>query len=177
MDPYESEYQRLHSIREYLYQPDISNCNALPYRRIGHLQVTSGHADHCQFRVQGRETPCSCCIVSFTFSNANNFIETLFMQPAAELRRKFVSTIAKIPESAGIGLANIEAMFSLGSAKAAFTTSFGTGNDSDGRHNNLLFGTNGVISRTLTYWESVIRDLFVLVDKLRAISCGDGASA
>jgi hypothetical protein len=30
------------------------------------------------------------------------------------------------------------------------------------------FGTNGVISRTLTFWESVIRDLFDLVDKLRA---------
>ena len=32
----------------------------------------------------------------------------------------------------------------------------------------MLFGTNGVISRTLTFWESVIRDLFDLVDKLSA---------
>ena len=101
MDPYESEYQRLQSIREYLYQPVNPNQNALPYHRIGHLQVTSGHADHCQFRVQGKQAPCSCCYGSFTFSNANNFIETLFIQPAAELRSKVVSTIAKIPESAG----------------------------------------------------------------------------
>ena len=165
-DPYESEFQRLQSIREYLYQP--VNSNALPYRRIGHLHVTSGHADHCQFRVQGRATPCSCCHGSFTFGQANNFIETLFIQPAAELREKFVSTIAKIPESAGIGLANIDAMFSLGGAKAVVTSSFGTGNGSDGRHSNVLFGTNGVISRTLTHWESVIRDLFDLVDQLRA---------
>ena len=59
-------------------------------------------------------------------------------------------------------------MFSLGNARAAVTSAFGTGAGPDGRDDNVLFGTNGVISRTLTYWESVIRDLFNLVDQLRA---------
>ena len=113
MDPYESEYQRLHSIRSYLYQPVNSQFNALPYRKQGHLQVTSGHADHCQFRLQGKTMQCSCCHGSLTFSAANNFIETLFIQPAEHLQTKVVSSIQKIPQSAGIGLANIDAMFSL----------------------------------------------------------------
>ena len=84
------------------------------------------------------------------------------------MQAKIVSTIAKIPASAGIGLANMDAMFSLGGAKSVVTSSFGTGDCSDGRHDNVLFGTNGIISRTLTYWESVIRDLFDLINKLRA---------
>ena len=107
MDPYESEYQRLHSIRSYLYQPVNPQFNALPYCKLGHLQVTSGHADHCQFRLQGKTMPCSCCHGSLTFSAANNFIETLFIQPAEHLQTKVVSSIQKIPQSAGIGLANI----------------------------------------------------------------------
>jgi len=56
-------------------------------------------------------------------------------------------------------------MFGYSNAKSSLDAVFGTGAD---RHENILFGTNGVISRTLTHWESVIRDLFDLVDKLRA---------
>ncbi len=45
---------------------------------------------------------------------------------------------------------------------------FGVGDISCGRHENLFFGTNGVISWMLTIWASVIRDLLYLVDKLHA---------
>ena len=66
------------------------------------------------------------------------------------------------------GIYNLRDAFGLGNAKSAVNAAFDVGNCEGGAHQNVLFGTNGVISRTLTHWESVIRDLFDLVDKLRA---------
>ena len=79
-----------------------------------------------------------------------------------------VKAIHDIPESTRNGLANLGEMFGIGNSKGCLDAAFGTGNGARGQNDNVLFGTNGVISRTLTYWESVIRDLFDLVDQLRA---------
>ena len=100
-----------------------------------------------------------------TFSNAQCFVDSLFVRPRES---KFVKTITDIPQTTSTGLQNLEAMFGLRGSKGALVAAFGTGDGPVGRDDNVLFGTNGVISRTLMYWESVIRDLFDLVDKLRA---------
>ena len=73
--------------------------------------------------------------------------------------------INNIIPTTGLGLNNLGAMFGISNAKSFLNAAFGTGDD---LHGNVLFGTNCVISRTLTFWESVIRDLFDLVDKLHA---------
>ena len=37
-----------------------------------------------------------------------------------------------------------------------------------GQHWNVLFGTNGVITRTLAYWQEILRDLFRYIDERHA---------
>ena len=165
MDYLETAYGKLDEIRTYLYQPIGSAATNLsplpPYHNVGHLHQKDRHAPACNVKILGFSQPCSCCRGSMTFSNAQRFVDSLF-QPSGE---KPVAQISSIRQSTGIGLQNVGKMFGYSNAKSSLDAVFGTGAD---RHENILFGTNGVISRTLTHWESVIRDLFDLVDKLRA---------
>ena len=58
-------------------------------------------------------------------------------------------------------------MFGFGTNKAAFNAAFGTGNDGDGnRHENVLWGTNGVVLRTLAYWRVGLVSIFDHIGRL-----------
>ena len=49
-----------------------------------------------------------------------------------------------------IGLTDLGRMFGFSTNRAAFNASFGTGENGEGsKHENVLWGTNGMVSRTL----------------------------
>ena len=61
-------------------------------------------------------------------------------------------------------------MFGLKTNKAAFNASFGTGDNSEGnRHENRLWGKNGMVSRMLAYWKDGIVSMFYYIGRLRSV--------
>ena len=124
------------------------------------------HAEHCRFLQHGIQSPCSCNFGALTFEKADQFLRCITAPPVPA--EKYTKYIADVPPSSMAGIYNLREAFGLGNVKNAINAAFGVGISENGAHHNVLFGTNSVISRTLTHWESVIRDLFDLVDKLRA---------
>ena len=104
----------------------------------------SRHLPSCGHRVFGAGTSCSCCVGSMTFATADNFVNDMLKQPDDE--GKVCKNLTDMARPSMIGLSNLATIFGFGTNKAAFNAAFGTGNDSDGnRHENVLWGTNGVV--------------------------------
>ena len=83
-----------------------------------------------------------------TFATADNFVNDMLKQPDDE--GKVCKYLTDMARPSMIGLSNLATMFGFGTNKAAFNAAFGTGHDSDGnRHENVLWGTNGVVQRNL----------------------------
>ena len=61
---------------------------------------------------------------------------------------------------------NCKELFGLGNDKEAISAAFeaGTGENK----NNLLFGSSGIVSRTLDHWRDMLDDAFKLIESLRA---------
>jgi hypothetical protein len=57
-------------------------------------------------------------------------------------------------------------MFGLGSDKEALSAAFEAGTDDNKR--NLLFGSSGIVSRTLEHWRDLLDDASRLIESLRA---------
>ena len=74
-----------------------------------------------------------------------------------------------MPRPSMFGLNYLARMFGLTTNKAAFSASFGTGDDGRGsRHANVLWGMNGQVSHTLGYWKDCIVSMFDYIGKLRS---------
>ncbi len=52
----------------------------------------------------------------------------------------------------------------IGSDKEALSAAFEAGSDNK---RNLLFGSSGLVSRTLEHWEALLKDAFRLMESLR----------
>ena len=69
-------------------------------------------------------------------------------------------------------------MFGLGNDKEAISAAFDAGLGDSKK--NLLFGSTGLVSRTLDHWEKLLDDAFKLIERLRAelfISCAEKEKA
>lgn len=135
----------------------------------------SRHSVSCAFRITGTRTPCSCCNGAMTFRAAENLVDGMLQQPPEPVGGHGKSTtlrVNEIPQSTVFGIINLARMFGLSSNKAALNASFGTGEDGEGsRHSNVLWGTNGLISRTLAYWRGGIMSMYRELCRLRAENC------
>ena len=101
-----------------------------------------------------------------TFATAGNFVNDMLKQSGDD--GKLQKHLADVARPSMMGLGNLATMFGFGTNKAAFNAAFGTGNDSDGnRHENVLWGTNGVVRRTLAYWRDGIVSMFNHIGRLR----------
>ena len=101
-----------------------------------------------------------------TFATADNFVNGMLKQPGDE--GKVCKNLTDMARPSMIGLSNLATMFGFGTNKAAFDAAFVTGNDGDGtRHENVLWGTNGVVRRTLAYWRDGIVSMFDHIGRLR----------
>lgn len=128
------------------------------------------HLDSCAFRTNGPQTPCSCCVGSMTFSTADEFINGMIKEPslATPAADKVQKTLTDLPEQSMLGLNNFKRMFGCSTSRAAFNATFGIGDSGQGnKHDNILWGTNGLISRTLKYWKDGIVSLFDYIGQLR----------
>ena len=135
-----------------------------PFRNYS---IRTRHLDSCAFRLNGPLTPCSCCVGSMTFATADNVVSGMLQQPGP--KENITRTLAEMPRPSMFGLNNLARMFGLTTNKAAFSASFGTGDDGEGsRHANVLWGTNGLVSRTLGYWKDGIVSMFDYIGKLRS---------
>ncbi len=64
------------------------------------------------------------------------------------------------------GIENCKNLFGLGSDKEDLSAAFEAGADDTKR--NLLFGSSGIVSRTLDHWRELLDDAFKLIESLRA---------
>jgi len=71
-----------------------------------------------------------------------------------------------VPASACWGIENCKELFGLGSDKEALSAAIEAGTDDTKR--NLLFGSSGIVSRTLDHWRELLDDAFKLIESLRA---------
>jgi hypothetical protein len=70
-----------------------------------------------------------------------------------------------VPASACWGIENYKELFGLGSDKEALSAAFEAG--SNDHNKNLLFGSSGIVSRTLDHWRGLLDDAFKLIKSLR----------
>jgi len=71
-----------------------------------------------------------------------------------------------VPASACWGIENCKELFGLGNDKEAISAAFDAGIDD--HKTNLLFGSSGIVSRTLDHWRGLLDDAFKLIENLRA---------
>jgi hypothetical protein len=139
--------------------------------------LATRHSESCEFRIIGTHKSCSCCAGAMTFQTADNLTNGIFLPlPPVPVGATGKTTLPKaltdISPSTMLGIFNIMQMFGFGSNKAALNASFGTGETGEGsRHGNVLWGTNGVIPRTLRYWREGIVSMYSEIVRLRADVC------
>ena len=107
---------------------------------------------------------CSCCKGALTFDEARFVKEKLTSGRAVPNTkpRKFEG----VPATACWGIENYKELFGLGSDKEALSAAFEAGTDDT--KGNLLFGSSGIVSRTLDHWRELLDDAFKLIESLRA---------
>ncbi len=106
--------------------------------------------------------PCSCCKGALKLDEARFVKEKLTGGVPNTKTRKFEG----VPATACWGIENCKELFGLGSDKEALSAAFKAGT-SDNKA-NLLFGSSGIVSRTLDHWRALLDDAFMLIESLRA---------
>ena len=132
--------------------------------------LTTRHSESCEFRMRGISKPCSCCAGAMTFQTAEDLTNGIF-RPLPPAESPLSKTFSDVSPSTMLGIFNIAQMFGFTSNKAALNASFGSGEGASAegsRHGNVLWGTNGLISRTLNYWRGGIMSMYSEIVRLRA---------
>ena len=82
-----------------------------------------------------------------TLATGDNFLNDMLKQSGDD--GKLQKHLAAVARPSMIGLSNLATIIGFRTNKAAFNAVFGTGNYNDGnRHENVLWGTNGVVRRS-----------------------------
>ena len=103
-----------------------------------------------------------------TFTTADNLMKGIVQQPIIPPVGKVQKAGTDITPSTMFGLDNLRESFGLCTNKAALNVSFGTCNNGEGnRLDNVLWGTNGLVSRTLAYWKNCIGCSITSADSAR----------
>jgi hypothetical protein len=119
------------------------------------------HDDDCGLK---KSMPCSCCKGALTFDDAR-FVKEKLTDGRAEPNtkpRKFEG----VPATTCWGIENCRELFGLRSDKDALSAAFEAGTDDNKRY--FLFGSSGIVSRTLDHWRELLDDAFKLIESLRA---------
>jgi hypothetical protein len=70
-----------------------------------------------------------------------------------------------VPAETCWGIENCRELFGCANDKEALSAAFEAGNGDNNK--NLLFGSSGIVSRTLDHWKDLLEDAFKLIDSLR----------
>ncbi len=139
-------------------------------RAVRNFQPPFDVAEHdvnCGLKNPQTRMPCSCCKGALTFQEAKHIKEKLTGGRAMpnEKDRDFKA----VPATACWGIQNCKELFGLGTDKthkSAISAAFEAGTAEN--KNNLLFGSSGIVSRTLDHWRDMLDDAFKLIESLRA---------
>ena len=124
----------------------------------------AAHDDDCGLKNSQTRMPCSCCKGALTFDEAR-FVKEKLTDGRAEPNtkpRKFEG----VPATTCWGIENCRELFGLRSDKDALSAAFEAGTDDNKRY--FLFGSSGIVSRTLDHWRELLDDAFKLIESLRA---------
>ena len=119
------------------------------------------HDDDCGLK---KSMPCSCCKGALTFEEAKvvkGKLTGVCADPNTKPRR-----FDAVPATTCWGVENCRELFGLRSDKEALSAAFEAGSGHNDK--NLLFGSSGIVSRTLDHWKDLLEDAFKLIDNLRA---------
>ena len=107
--------------------------------------------------------PCSCCKGALTFNEAHFVKEQLTGVRAVPnpKPRKFEN----VPPTTCWGIENFKDLFGCANDKEALSGAFEAGTGDNGK--NRLFGSSGIVSRTLDHWKDLLEDACKLIDNLR----------
>ena len=108
--------------------------------------------------------PCSCCKGALTFDEVRFVKEKLIGARAVPNTKK--RNFEAVPATACWGIENCKELFGLGNDKEATSAAFEAGTSEN--KNNILFGSSGIVSRTLDHWRDMLNDAFKLIESLRA---------
>ena len=123
----------------------------------------SRHDDDCGLKNSQTRMPCSCCKGALTFDEAR-FVKEKLTGSRAEPNakpRKFEG----VPAPTCWGIENCTDLFKLKNDKEALSVAFEAGSGDNNK--NLLFGSNGIVTRTLDHWKALLNDASRLIENLR----------
>jgi hypothetical protein len=122
------------------------------------------HDVHCGLHNPQTRMPCSCCKGALTFDEASHVKEKLTggrVMPNQKDR-----DFKAVPASACWGIEDYKELFGLGSDTEVLSAAFeACTND---HKKNLLFGSSGIVSRTLDHGRGLLDNAFKLIESLRA---------
>ena len=110
------------------------------------------HDVHCGLNNSQTQIPCSCCKGALTFDEARLVKEKLTAGRAVPNQKE--RDFRAVPARACWGIENCKELFGLVNDKEALPAAFEAGT-SDNKQ-NLLFGSSGIISRTLDHWKDLL---------------------
>ena len=108
--------------------------------------------------------PCSCCKGALTFDEARLVKDKLTCGRAVPNQKE--RDFRAVPATACWGIENCKELFGLVNDKEALSAAFEAGTGENKK--NLLFGSSGLVSRTLDHWRELLDDAFKLIESLRA---------
>ena len=148
----------------YDFQTKFNDLRTRAMRNFQRPADVARHDDDCGLKNSQTRMPCSCCKGALTFDEVRFVKEKLTSGRAVPNTkpRKFEG----VPATACWGIENCKELFGLGSDKEALSAAFEAGTDDT--KGNLLFGSSGIVSRTLDHWRELLDDAFKLIESLRA---------
>ncbi len=148
----------------YDFQTKFNDLRTRAMRNFHRPADVARHDDDCGLKNSQTRMPCSCCKGALTFDEARFVKEKLTDGRAVPNTKKRI--FEWVPASACWGIENCKELFGLGNDKEAISAAFDAGIDD--HKTNLLFGSNGIVSRTLDHWRGLLDDAYKLNESLRA---------
>ena len=146
------------------FQTKFNDLRTRAMRNFQRPADVARHDDDCGLKNSQTQLPCSCCKGALTFDEAGFVKEKLTGGRAVPNTKK--RNFEGVPASACWGMENCKELFGLRSDKEALSAAFEAGTDDT--KGNLLFGSSGIVSRTLDHWRELLDDAFKLIESLRA---------
>ena len=146
------------------FQTKFNDLHTRAMRNFQRPFDTAQHDANCGLKNERTRMPCSCCKGALTFDEVHHVKDKLTGQLAEPNEKE--RTFKGVPASVCWGIENCRELFGCGNDKDALSAAFeaGTGDNK----NNLLFGSSGVVSRTLDHWREMLDDAYKLIESLRA---------
>jgi hypothetical protein len=148
-----------------VFQTKLDDLRTRAMRNFERPFDVTRHDVDCGLNNSQTRMPCSCGKGALTFEEARHVKDKLTggrvnpgpPQRARDFRGVQVTTCC--------GIENCREFFGLDNDKEALSAAFEAGSGDNNK--NLLFGSSGIVSRTLDHWKDLLEDAFKLIDSLR----------